>query len=437
MTELPRRLTLPSGRRVTLGPRRTERAGPTEPKEAAAPGGLFAEAIAVLEGRVQLADAKSGDPLPPRDLALADFHVLRAVLTKVGLLEEDEIEIGCVNCDEVLVVRPCSGLELGPWKDGELDDPELDATAELEVPLPIATIGLGRVRAARTVTLTARTVRQAEPLFLALARDPVRIDEAFVGGMGVVALGQIREPGRIASALASADDAAFETVTDTFLAAHYPLRLSCDVLCSACGARNTIDAPYLREFELGRPGTGDEDDADGPPLPSLETFVELAHAIADPLIAELPGEKPALVVESGTPAVDDGGAPLLGSYVPPPPRDAPVPTHPPLVTVYWKTFEAIEREEAPWDWEGELRETIEHELEHHVYFLRGDDPMDEEEREEIAREVVRVVGRGEVARRTVAGFGLSIPEFFVRAWPLVLVAAVVLAITLAESHCGP
>ena len=39
----------------------------------------------------------------------------------------------------------------------------------------------------------------------------------------------------------------------------------------------------------------------------LEEFVELAHAIADPLIAEIPGERVELVVDDGTPAVDDGG----------------------------------------------------------------------------------------------------------------------------------
>jgi hypothetical protein len=113
------------------------------------------------------------------------------------------------------------------------------------------------------------------------------------------------------------------------------------------------------------------------------------------------------------------------------------------VTIYYRTFEAMARQagqagqDGPFDWEGELRETIEHELEHHVYFLRGDDPMDEAEREEIDREALRVVGRAEARRRTLALFGQSVPEFIVRAWPLVLIAAVVLAITLAEGRCAP
>jgi hypothetical protein len=164
----------------------------------------------------------------------------------------------------------------------------------------------------------------------------------------------------------------------------------------------------------------------------------------DPLSAETPGpreDRPELIVEADTPAVDDGGEPLLGSYVPPPPKDAPVPTRPPMITIYYQTFEAIaldahDHGEA-FDWEEELRETITHELEHHIYFLRGDDPMDEEEHAEIDREAVRVIGRGEATRRTLAIFGLSIPDFFVRAWPLIAIAAAVLAITLWEGRCSP
>jgi hypothetical protein len=172
-------------------------------------------------------------------------------------------------------------------------------------------------------------------------------------------------------------------------------------------------------------------------LPPIEEFVDLAHAIAEPLIAEIPGEKVELVVEDDVPAVDDGGEPLLGSYVPPPPRDAPVPMRPPTVTVYYRTFAAIEREEGPFDWAAELRETIEHELEHHVYYLRGDDPMDAAERDEIDREALRVVGRAEATRRTVAGFGGSLQDFVRRAWPLFVIGAVMLAVTLAEGRCSP
>src|SRR5262245_58181148 len=148
--ELPRTLTLPSGRRVTIERATTKRV------EREVPPSLFADALALFERDIGLRDA-SGAAVDVRDLPLADFHVVRGVLTKAGLLDEDEVEVDCHNCGEVLVARPCKGLETGPWEDGEADDPELDKTADFGAPLPIAPIALGRVRVARTITLAART----------------------------------------------------------------------------------------------------------------------------------------------------------------------------------------------------------------------------------------------------------------------------------------
>ena len=59
-----------------------------------------------------------------------------------------------------------------------------------------------------------------------------------------------------------------------------------------------------------------------------------------------------------------------------------VPERPAEVTIFYRTFRAMWNEEGGYDWEAEIRETIEHELEHHVAFLTGDDPMDEAERDE-------------------------------------------------------
>jgi hypothetical protein len=445
---LPRTLTLPSGTRVTI--EQTDEHDAPEPVQEAP---MFGDVLALFAHDVRLwreeATGRAMAPLDVGDLPLADFHVLRGVVAKAGLVREEEVEIECHNCDEPIVVRPCEGLEVGPWEHGEADDPELDRTAAFGEPLPTRPISLGRVRSAHTVTLAARSVRDAMPLFAALGRDPLVIDEAVVGAMGITAVGPVNSLARIARALRECDEAALESVTSAFLEAHYPLRLACEVFCPKCKARNTIDAPALREFERApfegdrRSGAaaieGGAEQQGRRPLPQLAEFVELAHAIADPLIAEIPGEKAELLVDDQVPAVDEGGEPLLGSYVPPPGRDEPVPTRPPTVTVYYRTFVAMEREEGPfdWDWEEELRETIEHELEHHVFFLRGDDPMDEAEHAEIDREALRVLGRTAATRRTLAIFGSSIPDFLVRAWPLVLIAAVVLAITLAEGRCAP
>lgn len=431
---LPRTLTLPSGARITLRRRRphaAEAPAPARPDDSAP---LFSDVLALFDGEIALLRGKT--ELDVHDLPLADFHVVRAVLTKAGLVYEDEVELDCRNCGALLIAHPCRDLETGPWEDGELDDPELDATAELGVPLEIAPIPIGRVRQATTITLAPRTVRQAMPFWAAASVDPLAMDGEVVRAMGVVALGALHDEEPIARALASCDAAARDAVAEAFVSAHYPLRLACDVFCPTCAARNTVDAPALRELELGvRPPREPDVPRARPPLPPLEEFVEIAHAIAEPLIAEIPGEKAELIVEGGTPAVDDGGEPLLGSYVPPPPAGAPVPTRPPTVTVYYKTFESIERDEGAFDWEDELRETIEHELEHHIYYLRGDDPMDAEERAEIEREVVRVLGRGEATRRTLAVFGLSFSDFVRRAWPLIALGALSLALVIAESHC--
>lgn len=404
---LPRTLTLPSGRRVTV---RDGRPAPA----AAADEGLFADVLA-------LDDALEDDALA--DLSLADFHVVRAVLMKAGRITEQEETVTCQNCAAELRVRPCANLETGPWEHGEADDPELDRTGPFGVPLVFGLV------------LRPRTVREARPLFRALGRlsasgapSPLRMTTGIVEALGIERIGERRTPARIARYLATCDDATFGAIANAWIDAHYPLRLGADVVCATCGARNTIDAPGERELDRGAPPSQDR------ALPDLEAFVERAHAIAEPLLAGHPGV--VLVVEDGTPAVDEGGEPLLGSYLPPPSADAAVPQRAPTVTIYWRTFLAVAREEEDFDWEDELRETLEHELEHHRYFLQGHDPMDEDERRTIADEAVRVVGKTEATRRALGSFGGSLVDFLRRAWPLVLLAALVLAITIAESQCA-
>ena len=153
--DLPRTLTLPSGTRVTLRRRSSGSLSPARPREGAR---LFEEVLALFEEDVAIVRGKT--ELDVQDLPLGDFHVVRAFLTKAGLVHEDEVEIDCRNCGEVLLAHPCRALETGPWEDGELGDPELDVTAELGVPLEIAPIPLGRVRHASTITLAPRTVRE-------------------------------------------------------------------------------------------------------------------------------------------------------------------------------------------------------------------------------------------------------------------------------------
>lgn len=406
--KLPASLTLPSGAKVGL----RAASAPRSPRQRSAGAPLFSEVLALFDdGTVTLTGAEV------RDLALPDFHVLRAVLIKHGFAFEEEIEITCENCGAPLAVRPCARLEIGPYVDGELEDPELDSLEPEGVIHEIP--GLGPTR------LVRRTVRQAEPLFRAAASDPLVITPEVAEAMGVV--------GEAASALATCDDDAFDEVSHLFLRMSYPARLGAILFCPKCRARSDVDAPYERE--LAPAARGERSAASTlSPLPPFEAFAERVRVLAEPLLASAPGEKIELVVEGGTPDVDDGGEPLLGSYVPPDPGDVGMPSRPPTITVYYRTFEALEADEGPYDWEGELEETLEHELEHHVYALTGDDPMDSHEREEIDREALRIIGRHEATRRTVATFGESLGDFLRRAWPLFVLALVALLLALLSAR---
>jgi len=427
---LPRELTLPSGRIVRL------RLDPAAAPRTEAPRReRFGDALALFEsGKVTLT-AREGARIDVGSLPLGDFHVLRAVATRAGLLPEEEVEITCRNCHAAVRVRPCAGLEIGPWEHGELGDDELDTTLPFGEPIDVPPIPLGRVRTATTVTFAPRTVTEARPLLRALAAEgQVVIDPSFVEGMGLSALGTEKDPAKIARALTECEDGAFDAVAEGFLASHYVLRLGCIALCASCGARNDVDAPYERELEASATRPPRADRAAATAFPDLDAFAERAKEIAKPLLADVPGEPVELVVEDGTPAVDDGGEPLLGSYVPPHPGDMASPTRPPVVTVYYRTFLAMWNEDGPYDWDDELTETIEHELEHHLYFLRGDDPMDDEERAVIRDEALRVVGKREASRRAIEGFGASLGDFARRTWPLWILVLAALLATLATQR---
>lgn len=425
--KLPAKLTLPSGAVVHL-----RRAGAATPVARAPGAPLFSEAVAALTPPGEAVTlTKDGMGVAASSLPLRDFHVLRAVLARSGILEEEPVEIACRNCGEPMSVRPCASLEVGPWVDGELDDPELDATLPFGEPVDVPEIPLGRVRTARSVTFEDRTVDEARPLLAAAARERLVVTAEVVRAMGIVALGAEKDATKIASALAECDDDAFLAVGEAFLATHYALRLGCVAFCEACGARNDVDAPYERESGGGGGGAREANDAD---FPDFDAFAARAKDLAQPMLDAVPGEPAELVIDGGTPAVDDGGEPLLGSYVPPHPGDSGTPSQSPLVTVYYRTFRAMWDEDGPYDWEDELHETIEHELEHHISFLRGDDPTDDEERAVIREEAVRIVGRREVARRTMEGFGASWTDFLRRTWPLWVLAILAFVVMLATQR---
>lgn len=433
---LPRTLHLPSGRKVALETKRDATAKTTGIGE---PTMLFDEVLALFDEGIVTIDADV------RKLAVPDFHVLRAILARSDLVEELPAPFTCSNCHAKIVAAPCKHLEVGPYLDGELDDPELDALPRDGEAQSIPEFSLGSNRYT-SVTFADRTVAETIPLWEALAAPHFEPTAAVVHALGLVAIGGetdvLRGDEALAEALAECDEDAFAILTDAYMITRYPLRLVGTLFCPECKARTLIDAPRDREFVPAFPAEGERSDPRLTRLPSFDAFAERAHAIAEPLLAEAPGPPIELVIERGAAALDEGGDALLGSYDPPlldPSTDTPTVdvsgrSDAARITIYYRTFVAIEEDDGAYEWEEELAETIEHELEHHVYFLRGDDPMEAAERETIESERAQVVGRRELGRRRAIDRVSSFREYFVRGWLFVLLAALAFAIVMAE-HC--
>jgi hypothetical protein len=412
--KLPARVQLPSGQRVAI---RVKLPAAPLARKAGAP--LFSEVLAAeTEGLLEVSVGAKKVPL--ESLGLSDFHAVRALALAAGVLHERSLEIPCKNCDAALVVWPCRSLPLGPFRDFELSDEELDATLPFGEAHEIEEVSLGDLGPALTVTFAPRTAKEAQPLFRALARDELRVDEAFVSALGIVKLGAETRQDAIAQALSECDDDAFSSVTDVFLASHYPLRLGAPVTCATCGARNDVDAPYEREIEPGgaRKPPRDRAALDGAPsaFSSFDELARMARRAFDEHVSRFPADTVDLVVTNEVPACDDGGEPLLGSYVPGSAMDDHGVGERPTVTLYVRTFRAMWDQDGPYDVQAEVWETVEHELLHHEHHLTGEDPMDEEERAEIVREAQRVIGKKQVARDAARGLGADVGEFARRTW---------------------
>ena len=413
MTERVQRLHLPSGAVAILDPSSQHELE-----------GLFARDAAAFSGR--LIDA-TGAELPLRKLPLADFHTLRALLRKLGKLPEADFELTCQNCERRFPVRPCQTLELGPYRDGELDDPALDAPFDFDFPhrLPVSEI--------EQVVLAPLKVEDAEPLHLALAKPgALTLKSAVVKAMGVAELDGETNPARIGRRLMRVSAQAFDELVNLFEAAHYPARLTTRHPCPRCGAAAWVDSPALREFSLDPAAGGavevrrevPEGEA---PFMSLTEFEELVSERADLAYAQLRVTNVDLVVVDGPAECDDGGEPLLGCYCPAD-LDA-LPPQPPEIRIFYRTFVNVWNDEGSYDVGGEVETTVRHELEHHLAYLAGTDPVDDEERAEIDAEIARRVGRSETQRRALHAAGRDLRGFFASTWALwaVLLVATVIA----------
>lgn len=339
---------------------------------------------AVAGGRVKLSRALD-------ELSVADFHLLRDLAERRGVLAMEPSEERCRNCEALLPIDRCeSSLETLLAADPH--DAPLEGPHELSRP-----IGGVRVIAQRPVT-----VRRAKALFRFVV-DPARpFDGKVVRALGVRALGTARgrvvDLERIAARLAQ-HGRLLSVVQALYLQLNYPLRLRLPVFCARCGAIHDVPTPSTREVREDPEALdvldGIERDA-SQAFPSLEELTRLALAKRDEVFAARGVAHLELVVEAGVPPVDDGGEPLMGSYQPVLDEDETGRVRF-VITLYYRTFEAMWAE-APYDVEAELRDTIDHEVEHHLHYLRGHDPLDEAERRAARRELERTLGRETVRR---------------------------------------
>jgi hypothetical protein len=371
-----------------------------------------------------------GRPVDFDDLPLRDAHALRALLAYAGIVPEEPGGFTCANCDAPFEVAPSPLLEVGPFVDGELDDPELDAPFDFDRTHEIAPLRVAR-GTARNLRLAPRTVGEALPLWRAAEAPSLRLTPAVVIAMGVVAMGRERRSSAIAEALARAPEDAWQDVVALFNEAHYPARLVALHRCAECGSRNDLDVPLERELPLEASPLRDVG-PEGPPsrggragedtFPDLDAFEARVRGIAERVYGDRGIKNVGLFIDAGVAACDDGGEPLLGSYTPGALEGELTIPEPPEIRLYYRTFAAMHAEDGPYDLDEEIRETIDHEVTHHLNHMSGSDPLDDEELAEIGRETARRVGKSEGMRRAGRGALADLAGFWRATWPVWLIA---------------
>ena len=377
-------------------------------------------------------------------MALCDANVVEAIVAAMGALETLPVPLTCRNCGEAIEVDPPRALPIGPLLvragDPELDPP-MDGEAWHDLDRPIA---VGRRGDANRFLLARRTLADRTALESMLRDDaPLPLGAPLIRALGIRALARgdvsiTKSAIAIARALQNLDDDGFDDAWDAiargFDHQHWSPRLLAPVACPSCGARHDVEA-MRRPLDYASPRAAPSDAV----FPELEAFRAHAATITRDVFAAKDVDVRGLevIVDDAVPPCDDGGEPLLGSYTPSPEADGDVrlQSSPFMIALYYRTFRSMFEDE-PYDVDGEIRETIEHELEHHAGFLLGDDPLDEEERVAIARERRRLVG-GTAATELAAGAGWLAGDFgrFVRAtWPVWLITLLALLILLAADR---
>jgi hypothetical protein len=325
------------------------------------------------------------DPLP-----LTDYHAIRDAAYRVGAIALEDDDGVCRNCDAPLASRRTDA----PFDD--LDVWYRDETPPPKGPFRLIEPERAFEKSVVSIDMVPVTVREAKPLWRALAIEGgLRVTSGVASALGAQALvheGGSREtdPKRIARVLDRMSDRNWALVETLFVVLNYSSRGRFPRVCDACGTLHEVDAPPVRELAIDPDAlawieTGEPMPERGS-FPSFDEFEERTERIAEEVYADRRVRNLPLYVSPDVPPVDTGGEPLLGSYEPSTTIEGTFAIH-----LYYRSFEKMHDEE-PYDVDAEIRETIDHEVEHHLYYLAGHDPMDEEERAEAAEEVRKVFG---------------------------------------------
>jgi hypothetical protein len=362
------------------------------------------------------------------DLSMRDFHALRDLLLRTGAVAPEPDEGACRNCDAALAFDPrtLDPTELATRHAGAAPPPD----GPVALPAPIR---LPRGAIAREATLEPVTLGEALPLLRALARDePFRITPRLLAAMGVRALGPLDRPVLLARALSRASDETWAAIERRYLELNSPPPVIAPLSCPACGALHEIEVPTPRELDPDATAREHVDDHDGATFPDPEAFEALVERIAPAVYEARAVRNIALRVETGVPDTDIAGEPLLGCYEPRQHVDYAGHTEVEfLVTLYYETFRRMWRDDGPYDLEAELRETIDHELEHHLHHLAGHDPMDAAERAEARRELRALYGDRRLARMAAGEAAGDLRSFARATWPFFALIAAGLAVAAA------
>ena len=422
----PKRVHLPSGLVVVLeaeGGSRRSRARPRARRSSPSSSAL------VASGDLALRTDRGTLDLP--SLELRDFHALRAIATRLGWLEEEAVEIACRNCGESFEHAPVRGARAGPLRrrgarrPGARSQRSISRSRTRSLPSSFAAASTARDVKLRPVT-APRPLRSTAPSAAGASSCP----SASSAPWGSMPSAAVRDARRIADALARCPEEAWGAVGDLFLLAHYPPRL--------CVHR---DMPEVRRAKRrGRslrararavaPERRNQTRKSSPiSTPSMRPRAQPTSAIVGPRQA------------AGAPRRRLGCPGLRRRRRAAPRRVRAARRRPDGARRRRRDHRCITgrsarcgRRTGPTTGPAELDETIEHELEHHDGWRVGHDPMDDEERAEIARER-GAPGRKEDRRpRERRGAGRSTcAGFLAKTWPIWLIVA---AATLAITVCG-